>query len=121
MMEKPQVVVDYNDHMLGVDKLDHLASYYSFLHKIKVAVINAYIVNKEQAQRRDVRPMCHLAFRQQLIEHLSEPLRSTAPPGPRKGPRVRQCLERLQPVRHFMKKGDKRCDCVCLQQQRGGR
>ena len=30
MMEKPQVVVDYNDYMLGVDKLDQLASYYSY-------------------------------------------------------------------------------------------
>ena len=133
MMEKPQVVVDYNDYMLGVDKLDQLASYYSFLHKsvkwwrkvffwcVEVAVINAYIVYKEQAQSIEVRPMCHLAFRRQLIEHLSEPLRSTAPPGPRRGPRVRQSLERLQPVRHFMKKGDKRRDCVvCSNREEGG-
>ena len=107
MIEKPQVVVDYNEYMLGVDKLDELASYYSFLHKsvkwwrkvffrcVEVAVINAYIVYKEQAQSIDVRPMCHLAFQRQLIEHLSEPLRSTAPPGPRRGPRVRQSLEQL--------------------------
>ena len=61
MMEEPQVVVDYNNHMLGVDKLDQLASYCSFLHKsvkwwrkvffwcVEVAVINPYIVYKEQA------------------------------------------------------------------------
>ena len=30
---KPAVVQDDNDHMLGVDKLDQLMSYYSFLHK----------------------------------------------------------------------------------------
>ena len=30
---KPVVVHDYNQHMLGVDKLDQFASYYSFLHK----------------------------------------------------------------------------------------
>ncbi len=33
MKVKPVVVHDYNQHMLGVDKLDQLASYYSFLHK----------------------------------------------------------------------------------------
>ena len=30
---KPVVIDDYNQHMLGVDKLDQFASYYSFLHK----------------------------------------------------------------------------------------
>ena len=30
---KPVVVDDYNQHMLGVNKLDQFASYYSFLHK----------------------------------------------------------------------------------------
>ena len=126
MIEKPQVVVDYNDHMLGVDELDQLASYYSFLHKSvkwwpEVAVINAYIVYEEHTQHRDVWPMAHLALRRQLIEHFSEPLRSTAPPGPRRGPRVRQSLERReQPIRHFMK-GDKRHDCVvCSNREEGG-
>ena len=33
LKEKPMVVADYNDYMLGVDKLDQLMSYYSFLHK----------------------------------------------------------------------------------------
>ena len=32
--EKPKVVEGYNQHMLGVDKLNQLMSYYSFLHKI---------------------------------------------------------------------------------------
>ena len=51
---KPVVINDYNQHMLGVDKLDQFASYYSFLHKsvkwwrkiffwmLEVAVINSY-------------------------------------------------------------------------------
>ena len=30
---KPVVIDDYNQHMLGVNKLDQFASYYSFLHK----------------------------------------------------------------------------------------
>ena len=27
------MIVDYNKHMLGVNKLDQMMSYYSFLHK----------------------------------------------------------------------------------------
>ena len=79
---KPVMIQDYNVHMLGVDKLDQLMSYYSFLHKSvkwwrkvffwvqEVAVINAYIVYKELALKRGERPMSHLAFWQHLIEHL---------------------------------------------------
>ena len=33
MKLKPVIIRDYNQHMLGVDKLDQFASYYSFLHK----------------------------------------------------------------------------------------
>ncbi len=31
--DKPKVVEDYNQHMLGVDKLDQLVRYYSFVRK----------------------------------------------------------------------------------------
>ena len=83
--QKPVVVQDY---MLGVDKLDQLMSYYSFLHKsvkwwrvffwtMKVAVINAY---KALELKRGERPISHFAFRRSLIEWLAEPLRSSAVP-----------------------------------------
>ena len=87
---KPVVIDDYNQHMLGIDKLDQFASYYSFLHKsvkwwrkvffwmLKVAIINAYIIYKELARAQGWRPMTHKAFRRVLIDHLSEPLRSQA-------------------------------------------
>ncbi len=57
--------------MFGVDKLDQLVSYYSFLHKnvkwwrkvffwcLEVAVVNS-IIFKELAQQRGVRPMSHM-------------------------------------------------------------
>ena len=85
---KPVVIYDYNQDMLGVDKLDQFASYYSFLHKsvkwwrkiffwmLEVAVINSYIIYKKLATSRGRRPMMHKAFRQVLIDHLSAPLRS---------------------------------------------
>ena len=125
MKNKPVMVQDYNVHMLGVDKLDQLMSYYCFLRKsvkwwrkvffwvLEVAVINAYIVYKELALKRGERPMSHLAFRRCLIEHLSEPMRSSAVPRSRSG-RVAQNIERLRPERHFLEKVDRRTDCsVC--------
>ena len=86
--DKPTVVADYNQFMLGVDKLDPLMAYHSFLHKsvkwwrkiffwlLEVMVINSYIIYKELARRRGERPITHLAFRRRLIESLSESIRS---------------------------------------------
>ena len=33
LKEKPTVVADYNQYMLGIDRIDQLVSSYSFLHK----------------------------------------------------------------------------------------
>ncbi len=125
--------MDYNQYMLGVDKLDQLVSYYSFLHKsvkwwtkvffwsLEVAVVNSYMIYKELASSGGVRPISHLAYRRHLIKALSEPIRSNAVPRPRKGPRMSISLERLQPVRHFATKGLKRRDCVvCSNREEGG-
>ncbi len=130
---KPVVVHDYNQHMLGVDKLDQLASYYSFLHKsvkwwrkvffwlVEVTVVNSYILYKQQMAAQKRRPLTHLGFRRELISSLSEPIRSTVPPNRRSGSRVRPLPERLQPVPHFMRKGTKRRDCwVCSCREEGG-
>ena len=63
LKEKPRVVADYNQYMLGVDKMDQFISYYSFLHKsvkwwrkvffwtLEVAAVNSYILYKEQEKR----------------------------------------------------------------------
>ena len=133
LKEKPTVVADYNLYMLGVDKLDQMMSYYSFLHKsvkwwrkvffwlLEVAVVNAYIIYKEEARRRGATPITHLAFRRRLIQSLSEPIRSCVTPHARSGPRVAQNVERLQPVPHFLHKGRKRRDCVvCSDREEGG-
>ena len=134
MKQKPEVVQDYNLHMLGVDKLDQLMSYYSFLHKsikwwrkvffwvLEVAVINTYIVYKELALRRRERPISHLAFRRRLIDSLSEPIRSSFVPRARSGPRAAQNIERLRQAQHYMEKGGKRRDCVvCSKREEGGK
>ena len=122
--DKPTVVADYNQFMLGVDKRDQLMAYYSFLHKsvkwwhkiffwlLEVMVINSYIIYKELARRRGERPITHLAFRRRLIESLSESIRSSTTSNARPGPRASNNLQRLQPVRHYPQKGRKRRDCV---------
>ena len=70
---KPVVIDDYNQHMLGVDKLDQFASYYSFLHKsvkwwryvffwmLEVAVVKSYLIYKKLAMSRGQQPMTHKA------------------------------------------------------------
>ena len=126
------MIVDYNKHMLGVDKLDQMMSYYSFLHKtikwwrkvffwiLEVATVNAYILHKVQAEKRGERPNTHLTFRQQLILSLSEPIRSSVTPRARPGPRVSD-IQRLRPVPHYLQKGTKRRDCVvCSDREEGG-
>ena len=82
------MIDDYNLYMIGIDKLDHLMSYYSLLHKsvkwwrkvffrvLEVTVVNAYIIYKMLVVRRKEKLMSHRAFRRQLIESLSEPIRS---------------------------------------------
>ena len=124
------MIQDYNLHMLGVDKLDQMMSYYSFLHKsvrkvffriLEVAVTNAYILYKQLALKQGQCPMSHLAFRHHLMNSLSEPLRSSAVPRARAGPHAPQNIERLHAVQHYMQKGEKTRDCmVCSNREEGG-
>ncbi len=116
--------------MLGVDKLDQLVSYYSFLHRsvkwwrkvffwlLEVAVVNSYIIYKQNCTQNKIRPMTHLAFRRSLIDSLTEPLRSSAKPS---GIRVEPSHKRLECKPHFMGKHDKRTDCVVCSDRRGGK
>ena len=127
------MIVDYNEFMLGVDKLDQMMSYYSFLHKtikwwrkvffwiLEVATVNAYIIYKVLVKRSGERPISHLAFRRQLILSLSEPIRSSVIPRARPGPRASNRIERLRPIPHYLTKGTKRRDCVvCSDREKGG-
>ena len=120
---KPLMIVDYNKHMLGVDKLDQLMSYYSFLHKsvkwwrkvfwiLEVAVINAYIIYKELALKQGDKPLSHTAFRRQLIASPSKPIRSSVTTRARPGPQASANVECLRPVPHFPQKSTKRRDCI---------
>ena len=125
LKHKPAVIQLYNEHMLGVDKTDQLASYYSFLQKsvkwwrkvlfwvLEVSVINTYITYTSRMQHVGQQHLTHLPFRHSLILRLVSH-RLQLPPQPRPGRRVDMSLERLRPVPHFSEEGQRRRDCrVC--------
>ena len=71
--------------MLGVDKLDQLMSYYSFLHTsvkwwrkvffwlTEMTVVNAYIIY-QQTLTETKQKCTHVAFRRELLQSLVQPL-----------------------------------------------
>ena len=123
--EKPQVVQVYNNNMMGVDRLDQMATYYSFLRKsvkwwrkvmfwlLEVSIVNAYILHSTQLTTHQQPPLTHLQFRRALVQglvshrlHVPQPLRP--------GRRVDMSLEQMRPILHFSDESDRRRDSrVC--------
>ena len=125
---KPQVVADYNNFMLGVDKVDQMGTYYSFIHKsvkwwrkvffwlLEATTINSFIVYK--AAKGITSPKRHhIRFRRGLVQSLVTPL-VTANLRISRGVHK---VERLRPVPHFLKKVSKRKDCCVCSDRHGGK
>ena len=114
--------------MLGVDKLDQLISYYSFLHEsvkwwrkvffwlLDMTVVNSYIIHQHTQCETNTK-MTHLEFRRQLIRQLVEPLQTL-----QCVPRSVSSHERLNKAPHFLEKKSKRRDCaVCSDRAEEGK
>ena len=86
MKTKPSVVADYNVHMIGVDRMDQLTSYYSFTHKtvkwwrkvffwmVEVALVNTYIIHKKLQQSIEMPAKSHITLRREILIELCKPL-----------------------------------------------
>ena len=83
-VEKPVIAEVYNQHMGGVDILDqklgtfayqHKSSkwYFTIYHRIReVALVNGYILYKDNAKRKNMTPLTPRAFRESIIDGLLE-------------------------------------------------
>ena len=118
------VVADYNLHMIGVDKMDQIASYYSFTHKtvkwwrkvffwlLQVAVVNTYIIHKKLQLSVEMPAKSHTMLHCEVLMELCRPLMQLQKPPTRVY--SDHSLERLQKVQCFSTKRIKRKDCcVC--------
>uniref|UniRef100_A0A8D0AC50 PiggyBac transposable element-derived protein domain-containing protein n=1 Tax=Sander lucioperca TaxID=283035 RepID=A0A8D0AC50_SANLU len=96
----PPVVQDYNRCMGGVDHSDALIGYYKVLHKTQrwyktlfyhfmdIAIVNAFLLQKDLAIGKGEVPLHQKAFRETLAVELAEAgSSSTATPGPPPAPR----------------------------------
>ena len=128
------MVADYNQYMLGVDKLDQLVSYYSFLHKsvkwwrkvffwlLEASVVNSYVIYKDHCASNGITPKAHLAYRRSLVDELTKGLRQTSTAHSRTRTRIIPAPERLQSIPHFLRKENNRLDCyVCSKRGAGQR
>uniref|UniRef100_A0A667YAH4 PiggyBac transposable element-derived protein domain-containing protein n=1 Tax=Myripristis murdjan TaxID=586833 RepID=A0A667YAH4_9TELE len=93
----PDAVIDYNQHMGGVDLSDAMISYYSVSHKttewyktffyhfLDIAVVNSFILYKELCKtRNEPKQMTHKEFRENLAAEMLEFAKGSAPlPSPR--------------------------------------
>ena len=118
---KPHAVDQYNQYMLGVDRLDQRMAYYQFTRKsvrwwrkvffwmVEVVVVNSYIMYTAHTDAH--RKFTHKKFRQDLVMSLCEPQREVTP---HRQPTQRDyTLERLR-GRHFPETSSTRRDCrVC--------
>ncbi|XP_070188662.1 piggyBac transposable element-derived protein 4-like [Littorina saxatilis] len=88
---KPEVVVNYNSHMGGVDRSDQMVSYATFnfrtlkwwkrviFHVISLSVLNSYLMYKDCT--RDQPPLLHRQFRKKLVQSMIKSVRPEDVPG----------------------------------------
>ena len=129
--EKPEAIHNYNKYMLGVDKLDQLMSYYSFLHKsvkwwrkvffwmVEMCVVNSYIIFQQTMAETNnsFSHSQHISFRQKLITSLTEPLLLCRAQTINTVVKSHRLNHKTQ---HYAEKQKKRRDCVVCSSRTNG-
>ena len=122
---KPSCVVDYNQHMGGVDTSDQLAKYYCFSRKslkwwvklffymMNLAATNAYVLYR--LNNRSPRRLCQEDFRKELARSLIE---SHTYPKPVRGRRAQVDLPARLTERHFPSHIPPKPGAKCLRPRR---
>ncbi|CAK9827592.1 PiggyBac transposable element-derived protein 4 [Anthophora retusa] len=133
---KPNVIINYNMNMGGVDKADQLASSYCFMRKsckwwrklffwgLEVCAINSYILYKVSARRENRTPMSHFIFVRKLVAQLVGDFRDGAdskPGRPSTSVQEERLNGKLHILRHCENVKSKDCSVCSNRKIKGGR
>lgn len=133
---KPNVVINYNTNMGGVDKADQLASSYCFMRKsckwwrklffwgLEICAINSYILYKVSARRESRKPMPHFMFVRKLVAQLVGNFRGGAdskPGRPSTSDKDERLNGKLHILRHCENVKSKDCTVCSNRKIKGGR
>ncbi|CAK9832783.1 PiggyBac transposable element-derived protein 4 [Anthophora retusa] len=135
-ISKPNVIINYNMNMGGVDKADQLASSYCFMRKsckwwrriffwgLEVCAINSYILYKVSARRENKTPMSHFMFVRKLVEQLVGDFRNGASSKsgrPSSSDKEERLNGKLHILRHCQNVKSKDCSVCSNRKIKGGR
>ena len=132
---KPNIVLDYNKHMSGIDRSDQMLSYHSSLrktvrwykkvgiHLLEVFLINAHYLYQETARSRsDLKPLTLLEFREAIVLSLVGPdKRVKKPKKPENVPRPNFHYLEPFPAVATVKRANPIKDCLHCKQTCEGR
>ena len=119
---KPDVVINYNKYIGGVDKANQYTGTYCFMRKsqkwwrklffwgLEVSVINSYLLYQEHQKKHDIKKLTHLQFVRRLVAQLIGDFRDTNP----KIPSTSETAERLNGLLHIIRRDERgrSKDCV---------
>lgn len=122
IVSKPEVVLDYNDNMGGVDNSDHMNMTYAFKRKsvkwwrklffwiFNLAIVNSFILFNKEKKSRNMSVVKQKDFRINLFNQLIESVPHNNSKK-RRRPIILNRESRLTHNNHFIEKG-KNKDCV---------
>ncbi|XP_020297799.1 piggyBac transposable element-derived protein 4-like, partial [Pseudomyrmex gracilis] len=119
---KPDVVLNYNKYMGGVDKADQYTGTYCFMRKsqkwwrklffweLDVSVINSYLLYQEHHKKYNIKKLSHLEFVRRLVDQLIGDFRDADP----KPSSTSGTAERLNGLLHIIRRNEtgRSKDCV---------